>query len=233
MSGIEEAALAEAIAAIAAEEATTVAAYGGADAALGAGAGAAAGYGAADAAAAYGAGGAAEAGSGLTAADYAALQGGGYGAGAYGAGDTVTNGLLGSENYSMGYGAGNTVNDSLVNTETQNMLGNLKNEAANAYNKVGGAVNKLPKPVQGLVMSSLLGQQAQPSGPATARPNAMPGPQAQATPSTPAYSQQAPQNQTSLLGTFGSSYGPKSSGGLLGGMSPEEIEMLKRRRRGY
>lgn len=200
------------------------------------------------AAAAEGGAAAGTAAAGLTAADLAAMSsvGGGAELGGMAATDT---GLLGSgtfgssygvdaldkagashaaEGYfgsgSTPYGAGSTVTDSMTAQPGQGpgMYEDLKYKALNALNKTGGAYNKLPGPVQGMLASSamkgLLGPgEASPMAPPNRPPaQGMPPPQ-----SAPTYNAQPYQAQS-----FGSSYGGQPQGLL--GMSPEQIAMLKK-----
>jgi hypothetical protein len=202
--------------------------YGGLAAGEGTAAGAAAaGLGAgalgAGAAAGLGAGAGAAASAGLTASEMAALEAaaaqglaGGGELSALGSGQSVA-GLLGDLGATevaapLDYGP------EFDSTAKFSQWESLKTKGINALNKVGGAVNKLPAPVQGVLMSSLLGSPQQQTPP----PAQMPPRQAQAAPPVqPAY--QAPQS-------FGSSYG-SPGGGLLGQhLTPQEIEMLKRMR---
>lgn len=238
MSGIEEvvALVGEAGAEYAAEEAAAAAA-----------AEAVAGYGAAAAGGAVAAG-------GLTAAELAAMSsvGGGaelgtlaaYGEGsgllgsaatgagtygsAYGAGNTVTDSLLGSEFASTPYGAGETVTDSLVSQPGQGpgMYEELKYKAANALNKAGGMYSKLPGPAQSLLtgqaLSGAMPKQNQGAPMMAQRPQQAQGPMPA---STPAYNQAPYQAQS-----FGSHYDAPSQGLLGGGqqLPPEVIEYLKK-----
>jgi hypothetical protein len=105
----------------------------------------------------------------------------------------------------------------------------LMTKGINALNKVGGTLNKLPKPVQGMLMSSLLAPPKQQTPP----PASMPPRQAQqAPPMQLAYQNQTPPPQY-FAGSGGSAGGMNSGmgAGLLGqNLTPQEMEMLRRMR---
>lgn len=194
--------------------------------AAGAGAGAAAGG-------LFGSGalsGAAGASGGLTAADtalasqFAEGAGGLYGAAAEGApsagmissaygpaaelmGPQISESMLGPGGGAEGLGA---------NGEG-GMLDELKAKGIKALNKVGGAYNKLPGPVQSMVASQLMphGQQAPVS--------AAPAPHGQPMPAMP--SQPTSQMQPYAAKPFGSSYGPSQDDA---GISPQLLALLKK-----
>ena len=146
----------EIAAAIAAEEAATVAAAAAAEAAAGTAATGAAAYGGTGAAASALAG-----GTDTFAAQMAAQQAAevaAYNGVPYGAGETVTNSLLGSP--SLPYGAGDTVTNSLVNPEL-NQFEKYMQAGKEGFRNLGAAANKIPGPVQGIMLQGLLGQPQQ------------------------------------------------------------------------
>lgn len=253
MSGVEEVALADAIASISAEEAATAASYAAAEAAAGYGTAAAVGGAAAG---------------GLTAAELAALEaasaegllgtgelalGGEAGGGLLsGSGGTLSeasladaldkasleamgNGL-GQESSAYGaaansaeyqpYGAGDTVTNSLTPQPGQGpgMYQELQYKAMNALNKAGGAFNKLPAPVQGLLVSSAIPKPQAPQQHASSyRP---PQQQQFAQPLKPTVQPASYQAQPFAT----SSYGGGGHTSVLGGehIDPKMLEMLKR-----
>lgn len=144
-----------------------------------------------------------------------------------------------------GYGAGNTVTDSLVAapesyanngllSDPSSVLasdgsGNafasqydaMKYKAMNALGKVGGAYNKLPAPVQGLLVSQAI---PKPSAPPPQAQRPAPHPQSAPPPLQPTYNAQPFQAQNTA-----SKYGAEASTeGLLANLTPQQIEMLKR-----
>lgn len=228
MSGYEEAAAL--IAEYAAEEEAAAAAAA-ALAAGGTAAGAATtgGLTAAELAAMSSVGGGAEVGGLLGASEAAAPAtfGSIYGAGAYGAGDTVTNSLLANSAYPAaleeGPGAAAAQGSGLGANSFATPYDELKYKAIGALNKAGGAYNKLPGPVQGMLagqtLSAMMPKQGQPPPQMGMRPQ----PQGPAQPSTPTYNQQPYQAQS-----FGSQYGKTNS--ILGGqqITPELLALLKK-----
>jgi hypothetical protein len=207
--------------------------YGGMAAGEGTAAGAAAaGLGAgalgAGAAAGLGAGAGAATSAGLTASEMAALEAaaaqglaGGGELSALGSGQSVA-GLLGDLGATevaapLDYGP------ELDSTAKFDQWESMKTKGINALNKVGGTLNKLPKPVQGMLMSSLLAPPKQPAPPPMGTP---PRQSTQAPPMQLAYQGAPPQTPG-----FAGGMGGMSGAGLLGqNLSPQELEMLRRMR---
>jgi hypothetical protein len=202
-------------------------------------------------------GGGAAGSAGMTAAEMQALEaaaaqsvaagGEGFGVSSLGGAQGATGllGDLGGTAVAQGVGTG-SAEASLYGTITEGALppaqtvqADLLTKGLNALNKVGGTLNKLPKPVQGMLMSSLLAPPKQQTPP----PASMPPRQAQqAAPLTPAYQQPTYQPQ-GFAGSGGASgvgdgmgggYGGSAQmqgAGLLGqNITPQELEMLRRLR---
>jgi hypothetical protein len=126
------------------------------------------------------------------------------------------------------YGGGSAAEEAAMKTAIDQQA-SLVTKGLNALNKVGGTLNKLPKPVQGMLMSSLLSPPKQQTPP----PAQMPPRQAQqAPPMQLAYQNQTPPPQ--YFAGSGVSAGGMNSGmsaGLLGqNLTPQEMEMLRRMR---
>lgn len=157
--------------------------------------------------------------------------GGAGGSGGTASGASIVDALdkAGAANAAEGYFGGNSAGGLLSDPSSvlaSDGTGNaftspyeqMKYKGLNALNKVGGAYNKLPAPVQGLLASSLM-PKPEPQMQAAQRP--APHPQSAPPPSTPTYGGQGYQAHG-----FGSQYGQGQEGLL--GMSPEQIAMLKR-----
>jgi hypothetical protein len=130
---------------------------------------------------------------------------------------------------------GNIATEQLPPAQTEGA--DLLTKGLNALNKVGGTLNKLPKPVQGMLMSSLLAPPKQQTPP----PASMPPRQAQQAPAMqPTYQTSAPPPQY-FAGSGGASGVGDGMGGGYGGsakvqgllgqaITPEELAMLRRLR---